>query len=64
MSVTFLFKASQAFIPSDPSFFTQCVSLLHPFFSGGDKHQPGSVGQVSEVQQEVQRCEHRYSDQV
>lgn len=37
---------------------------FHFLFSDGDKHEPGGVGQVGEVQQEVEGGEHSHSDQV
>lgn len=39
------------------------ATLFGKAFSGSDKHQPGSIGQVSEVKQEVEGSEHRHSDQ-
>ena len=41
---------------------TQRASLF--LFSGSDKHQSGSIDQVSEVKQEVEGSEHRHGDQI
>lgn len=59
---------SSSFVRSFPSSLSVVPFLFlfpaHFVFSDSDKHESGSVGQVSKVQQEVEGSEHRHSDQV